>query len=57
MGAIAELLKISKGVVTYHFSQKDQIIQELVESLYHDSAAFMASHMPCLRRPVVRCRK
>ena len=45
LGAIAEQLKISKGVVTYHFSQKDLIVSELVATYFHDAAAYMAIHM------------
>ncbi|MBB3113799.1 AcrR family transcriptional regulator [Paenibacillus phyllosphaerae] len=45
LGAIADHLGISKGVVTYHFPQKDLILQQLVQSFFHDASAYMAQHM------------
>lgn len=45
LGAIAEHLKMSKGVVTYHFSKRDLILFELVESYYRNAAGYMAIHM------------
>ncbi|SFE80588.1 DNA-binding transcriptional regulator, AcrR family [Paenibacillus catalpae] len=45
LGVIAEHLNISKGVVTYHFPQKDLIFNQLVEGYFHDAAEYMARHM------------
>ncbi|WP_157889998.1 TetR/AcrR family transcriptional regulator [Paenibacillus sp. DMB5] len=45
LGQIAERLKISKGVVTYHFPQKDLIINEIVQHYFLDAAEYMEAHM------------
>ncbi|CAM3537952.1 TetR/AcrR family transcriptional regulator [Paenibacillus lupini] len=45
LGMIAEHLSISKGVVTYHFPQKDLILAELVEGYFQHAAEYMGRHM------------
>ena len=46
--SISEIAKeagISKGVISYHFSSKDELIQQVVIEVYHAGAIFMESHM------------
>ncbi|MBM7567517.1 TetR/AcrR family transcriptional regulator [Paenibacillus sacheonensis] len=45
LGAVAELLNVSKGVVTYHFPQKEHLIQTLITAYFSDAAEYMAKHM------------
>ncbi|MBO7746230.1 TetR/AcrR family transcriptional regulator [Paenibacillus sp. MWE-103] len=45
LGMIAERLNVSKGVVTYHFPQKDGIFRELIHGFYEDAAAYMAARL------------
>ncbi len=41
LARIAERAGISKGVISYHFDGKDELMREVVISLYRDGAAMM----------------
>lgn len=42
IGQIAKRAGISKGVVTYHFSSKDELMQNIVVDLYMKGASFLS---------------
>lgn len=42
IGQIAKRAGMSKGVITYHFSSRDELIDQLVAELWSSAAAFMA---------------
>lgn len=42
LSAIAEKIGASKGVVSYHFAGKDELLTQVVNSVLQDAAAFMA---------------
>ncbi|MFC0332510.1 TetR/AcrR family transcriptional regulator [Paenibacillus sepulcri] len=42
IGQIAKRAGISKGVVSYHFSSKEELMHHIVTALYVDGAAFMS---------------
>jgi AcrR family transcriptional regulator len=45
IGNIAKILKISKGVVNYHFPKKDILIETIVSRFYEKAATYMSEHM------------
>ncbi|ANE45937.1 hypothetical protein SY83_06120 [Paenibacillus swuensis] len=45
LGLLCEHMEISKGVLTYHFAQKDILFSELVQTYFGDAAEYMAKHM------------
>lgn len=42
IGQIAKRAGVSKGVITYHFPSKDELMQNIVEDLYLKGASFMS---------------
>ncbi|MFS0868847.1 TetR/AcrR family transcriptional regulator [Paenibacillus xylanilyticus] len=42
IGQIAKRAGVSKGVITYHFPSKDELMQKIVEELYLKGASFMS---------------
>lgn len=45
LGLLAKEVKVSKGVVNYHFPQKELLLTAIVQDLYTKAAAYMAEHM------------
>lgn len=45
LAAIADRVGVSKGVISYHFAGKDDLLRELVTSVLADAAAFMTSRV------------
>ncbi|MCZ1006307.1 TetR/AcrR family transcriptional regulator [Streptomyces lydicus] len=45
LAQIAERAGISKGVISYHFTGKDELIELVVEQIYERLAAFMAPRL------------
>ena len=45
LAAIAARLGISKGVISYHFAGKDELMREVVGSVLGDAAAFMGARV------------
>lgn len=45
LGLLAKEVKVSKGVVNYHFPQKELLLSAVVEAFYAEAAAYMAAHM------------
>ncbi|MER7987926.1 TetR/AcrR family transcriptional regulator [Streptomyces noursei] len=45
MAQIAEQAGVSKGVISYHFAGKDELIERTVEQVYDDLGAFLASRL------------
>jgi AcrR family transcriptional regulator len=43
LGQIAARLGISKGVISYHFASKDELIQEIITTTIAEGAAFMSA--------------
>lgn len=42
MARIADHAGISRGLISYHFSGKDELIQQVIFTVYSDGASFMA---------------
>ncbi|UUZ81859.1 TetR/AcrR family transcriptional regulator [Paenibacillus sp. P26] len=42
IGQIAKRAGISKGVITYHFASKDEMMDQIVTEVYEAAARFMA---------------
>jgi AcrR family transcriptional regulator len=45
LGLLAKEMNVSKGVVNYHFPQKELLLTTIVQDFYADTAAYMAQHM------------
>lgn len=45
LAQIAKQAGISKGVITYHFSNKDEIMEEVVSNVYSKGVSFMKSYI------------
>lgn len=45
IGKIAQKATVSKGVITYHFSDKEELMTGVVVDLYQKAALFMEKHM------------
>lgn len=45
VGNIAKELNISKGVVNYHFPQKQMLLETLITQFYEKAATYMGEHM------------
>ncbi|WP_274649531.1 TetR/AcrR family transcriptional regulator [Paenibacillus humicola] len=45
LAQIAKQAGISKGVISYHFSSKDEIIEQIVTDVYAAGASFMKSYL------------
>lgn len=45
LGLLAKEVNISKGVVNYHFPQKELLLTAIVQNFYAEAAAYMAAHM------------
>lgn len=45
LAQIAKRAGISKGVITYHFSSKDEIMEQVVFNVYSKGASFMKSYV------------
>ncbi|MFE0375128.1 TetR/AcrR family transcriptional regulator [Streptomyces inhibens] len=45
LAQIAERAGISKGVISYHFAGKNELIERLVEQVYGDIGAFVAARL------------
>jgi AcrR family transcriptional regulator len=45
LAAIAVRAGISKGVISYHFGGKDELMVTIVKTIYHDAAAHILSRM------------
>ena len=43
IGQIAKRVGVSKGVITYHFPSKDELMQNIVVDLYMKGASFMSN--------------
>ncbi|MGH8921533.1 MAG: TetR/AcrR family transcriptional regulator [Actinomycetes bacterium] len=43
--AIARRAGVSRGVISYHFADKDDLVEQLVTDFYADAAAFIAPRM------------
>ena len=51
LAAIAVRAGISKGVISYHFSGKDELMVTIVETIYGDAAAHIVERMEGLESP------
>lgn len=51
VGQIAKRAGISKGVFTYHFASKDEMMVQIVHEVYGKAARFMASRLEGLTNP------
>jgi AcrR family transcriptional regulator len=45
LGLLAKDVNVSKGVVNYHFPQKELLLTAIVQGFYADAATYMAEHM------------
>jgi TetR/AcrR family transcriptional regulator, fatty acid metabolism regulator protein len=45
LAAIAVRAGISKGVISYHFSGKDELMETIVDTIYHDAGAHILGRM------------
>ena len=45
LAAIAQRIGVSKGVISYHFAGKDEVLTALVEEVLTDAAAFMTAQI------------
>jgi AcrR family transcriptional regulator len=45
IGKVANQLKVSKGVITYHFPSKQLLLQAVVMKYYEEASTYMAQHM------------
>jgi AcrR family transcriptional regulator len=45
LGLLAKEVRVSKGVVNYHFPQKELLLTAIVQEFYSAAAAYMAAHM------------
>ncbi|MEC0244564.1 TetR/AcrR family transcriptional regulator [Paenibacillus chitinolyticus] len=45
LAQIAKVAGISKGVISYHFSSKDDLIEEIVSDLYESGSTFMTPYL------------
>lgn len=45
LGLLAKEVKISKGVVNYHFPQKELLLKAIIQDFYAEAASYMAAHM------------
>jgi AcrR family transcriptional regulator len=45
IGKVANQLNISKGVITYHFSTKESLLQAVVTQYYQEAAIYIANNM------------
>lgn len=45
IGEVARRAGVSKGVVTYHFRTKDDLLRQVVTSLYEDAGQQIAEHV------------
>jgi AcrR family transcriptional regulator len=45
LAQIAERAGISKGVISYHFSGKDELIERVVEQIYEEISAFVGARL------------
>ncbi|WP_407547742.1 TetR/AcrR family transcriptional regulator [Streptomyces sp. Pv4-95] len=45
MAQIAERAGISKGVISYHFSGKDELIEQVVEQVYEEISVFVGARL------------
>lgn len=45
IGVVAKELNISKGVVSYHFPQKELLLKNIVNDFYKDAAEYMEKHI------------
>jgi AcrR family transcriptional regulator len=51
LAAIAVRAGISKGVISYHFSGKDELMVTIVETIYGEAAAHIVGRMEGLESP------
>lgn len=56
VGLIAKRVGVSKGVVTYHFTSKDEILRRVALVLFEDCAAHIAASVCADMSPEVRLR-
>lgn len=56
VGRIAEHAGVSKGVITYHFPSKDQLLRRVALRLFEDSAAHVAAVAADATTPADRLR-
>lgn len=56
LARIAEHAGISKGVISYHFNGKEDLMRQLVIDLFVAGAEFMAERVDSQERPVERLR-
>lgn len=56
VGRIAERAGVSKGVITYHFASKDEILRRVALTLFEDCAAHIASSVSDEASPAARLR-
>lgn len=45
LGLLAKEVNVSKGVINYHFPQKELLLTAIVQDFYTEAAAYMAQHM------------
>nr|MDT0667459.1 helix-turn-helix domain-containing protein [Micromonospora sp. DSM 115978] len=51
LAAIASRAGISKGVISYHFAGKDELIEQVVTTIYTAGAEFMLEHLQAAKTP------
>jgi AcrR family transcriptional regulator len=56
VGRIAEHAGVSKGVVTYHFASKDEILRRVALRLFEDAASYIAAQVANAATPLERLR-
>ncbi|MGH2583285.1 MAG: TetR/AcrR family transcriptional regulator [Dehalococcoidia bacterium] len=56
LGQIALRLKISKGIISYHFAKKDELIQEIISTTLAEGARFMSGYLGRAQSPAGELR-
>ena len=56
LAAIAQRIGVSKGVISYHFAGKDEVLTALVEEVLTDAATFMTAQIAQAASPTERLR-
>jgi AcrR family transcriptional regulator len=56
LAAIASRAGISKGVISYHFAGKDELIEQVVTSIYTTGAEYMLEHLQGAKTPTEALR-
>jgi TetR/AcrR family fatty acid metabolism transcriptional regulator len=49
LGAIAERIGVSKGVISYHFTGKDEVLREIVAQVLAEARAYMVPRIAAAR--------